>query len=204
MIDLPPILVVDVETTGLDTKRCGLVEIGAVWLTGQRENEEFDRKCRPWEGAVIEPGALEVNGCDWVLDPTVAPESVAIDAFLDWVGEGPVLMAGMNPRFDLEFLRAAFNRSWAEARMKSVKPEFPFPHRTIDLHTLAVTYAIANEASFTGKGLNTDHIMELLGLPVEPRPHRAIQGARCAAEALRILFGIPSLIREAMTGTSAE
>jgi DNA polymerase III epsilon subunit-like protein len=199
MPPLPPILVVDVETTGLDLKAAGLVEIGAVWLTGPRENEEFEIKCRPWQGAIIEQRALEVNGCDWLNDPTVAPECAAMHSFLEWVGFGPVLLAGHNPRYDWEMLKASRDRLYSPALgviVAGEPPEFPFPHRTIDVHSLAVCYAIAAGEEVTGKGIYMDRILSMLGLPEEPKPHRAIRGARAEAEALRVLFGMPNILRD--------
>lgn len=192
MHQLPAILVTDVETTSLNPLLGGLVGIGAEWLTGPRAGQEFEIRCRPRFTAEIEPKAIEVNGCDWLQDMTVAPEGEAVDSFLDWVGEGPVLMAGNNPRFDWEYLRAGHDRSWFSVSMPSLKPDFPFPHRQVDMHSLAIAHAIRHGLEFTSKGIYTDAILEMLGLPPEPKPHLAIAGARATAAALRILLGLPT------------
>lgn len=195
-----PILVVDVETTGLAPKACGLVEIGAHWLSGPRAGEEFEIRCRPFSGAIVQPQAIEVNGCDWLADPHVLGEMEAFDIFLEWVGSGDVLLAGMNPRFDWEFLRASYDRRYAPqpGRITAGKPpKFPFSHRQLDLHSVAIAWAVANQKPFTGKGIYTDAILTMLGLPPEPKPHRAIRGARCEAEAFRVLLGMPSIIAAA-------
>lgn len=191
----PRILVVDVETTGLDERICAIIEIGAQWLTTARAGEEFSVRCRPFEGAYIDPEAMAINGADWMDDPTVASEAAAIDAFLDWAGEGDIILAGMNPRYDLEMLRAAHHRA-VTGLPPMAHPPFPFPHRTVDLHTLAVTWAMAAGEVVPERGLHTDLILTLLGLPEEPKPHRALNGARAEAEALRVLMGIPNTLAE--------
>jgi DNA polymerase III epsilon subunit-like protein len=185
---LPPILVVDVETSGLDPHLNGLVEIGALWITGPRVGEEFDLACRPRPGAVIDGKAIEVNGCNWLGNTGVLTEGQAITEFCSWVGEGKVLLAGMNPYCDLSFLRAAHRQ------LPYPRCTFPFSHRTLDMHTLAIAYAAARGEQIPATGYHTDAILELLGLPPEPRPHRAICGARCEAEAFRILLGYPSAL----------
>ncbi len=190
---VPQILVVDVETTGTQAHLHGIVEIGAVWLSGPCEGSEFMVRCLPRAGARINPEAIAINGCDWLESRDVFSEADAIDCFLDWVKvETPVVLAGMNPYFDLQFLRAAFDYSWEQ--QPHLKPKFPFPHRTLDLHSLAVSYALARGVQIPEKGFYTDAILELLGLPPEPKPHRAIQGARAEAEALRILLGLPNVL----------
>lgn len=204
----PLILVVDIETTSARPQWGGIVEIGAHWLTGPREGSEFEIKCRPPFTVEIQEKALEVNGCDWLNDMTVPPESEAIERFLEWVGgcgENPVLLAGNNPRFDWEFLQAALARRnlgfCVEENEGLLK--LPFPHRQLDLHTLAIASALANSYPCTGNGLYTDAILGMLNLPPEPKPHRALCGARSEAEAFRLLLGLPFIFDQWSPGPLA-
>lgn len=191
------LLVVDVETTGLNARACSILQIGAVWLIGGPEHpacEEFSTDCRAFEGAVIEPKALEVNGCSEgrVSNPVLSTEGEALADFLTWLNlcmgdcPGQVILAGLNPSHDRAFLNEAHKRAGLPGRI-------PFPHRTLDLHSLAVSYALTSGAPVPDKGLYTDAIYELLEMPPEPRPHVAIAGARAEAEAFRVLLGLPSL-----------
>lgn len=192
----PCILVVDLETTDLDEGRGSIIQLGAVWLFGGPEDpdkQEFACDCRAWPGAIVDPGALEVNGASEarVWNPALPVEMEALDLFYAWIqsclseGRGPsVILAGLNPYFDLRWLRAAAARAG--------RSETIFPHRTLDLHTLALHHAVVNGKPVPTKGFKTDGIYELLSLPPEPRPHVAIQGARAEAEALRVLFGLAS------------
>lgn len=197
MANQPSILVVDLETTSLDEHRGSILQIGSCWLMGEPDDEdlqEFEIDCRAYDGALIEAAALEVNGCSEarVWNPTLPTESEAIELFIAWLckccGVGSVIiLAGLNPSFDLRWLNAARKRAGESGKS-------PFPHRTIDLHALAVAYAIAAEKEIPAKGFVTDDIYRLLDLPPEPRPHLAIQGARAESEALRILLGLPNML----------
>lgn len=197
MSSQPRVLVVDLETTALDEHRGSILQMGACWLMGEPEDEdlqEFEVDCRAYHGALVEVEALEVNGCSSarVWNPSLPTESEAIELFLAWLrnccGAGAtIILAGLNPSFDLRWLNAARKRAGETGKS-------PFPHRTIDLHTLAISYAIAAEKEIPAKGFVTDDIYRLLDLPPEPRPHVAIQGARAESEALRILLGLPNML----------
>lgn len=184
------ILVVDLETTCLNEHLGSILQIGATWLIGgpaDHNLQEFSADCHARADALVEDEALEVNGCSRqrVFDATLLSEGSVIQAFVRFVescvGIGsPVILAGLNPGFDLRWLRAAYKRASFST--------FPFRHRTLDLHSLAIDYAIKQGRQIPAQGFYTDEIYQLIGLPPEPRPHVAIQGARAEAEALRSLL----------------
>ena len=171
------LVVVDVETTGLDPLLCSLLSIGAVVpATG----DEFYAECRVWAGARIERRALEVNGCthERCVDPALPSPAEIVRQFITWCHtRGLGVLAGMNPRFDREFLAAMA----PDARL-------PFSHRTVDLHTLAYAMAARRGLLVPASGFHTDAIYALLDLPPEPQPHNALTGARREAEALGLLI----------------
>lgn len=177
---LTSLIVIDVETTGLDPARHGIVEIGAVRMA---DGAEFHRSCHVSPIVEVDPDALRVNGCtpERCRDRNLPSEMQAVRDLIGWVGPGPAILAGMNPRYDLEMLRAVAARG-VDARL-------PFSHRTLDMHTLAVRFAIGAGRAVPPSGFKTDAIYELLGLPPEPRPHLALTGARMEAEALILLLG---------------
>jgi DNA polymerase III epsilon subunit-like protein len=188
---LPRILVVDLETTGLNADRHGILQIGAVWLTGGEG--EFSIDCRMWDDGSIDDKALAFNGCsrERCMDKKMISEGEAVIRFLTWAGDEPFMLAGNNPSFDRSFLNAAFKRGIGETQnIPNLK------HRVLDLHTLAVSYALAKGELVPSRGLYTDEIYAILDLPPEPRPHIAITGARKEAEALRMLMALPSLALE--------
>lgn len=190
----PRILVVDLETTGLNAERHSIVQVGAVWISGAEG--EFSMDCRMHDAAAWTEEAAAVNGLSEArcTDPKLPTESEAIAELLRWIHESagmagdpsPVMLAGLNPSFDRAFIHACLKRSGAANQR-------PFPHRVLDLHTLAVCYAIARGEPVPSRGYYTDEIYALLDLPPEPRPHCAIVGARREAEAMRMLLGIPEI-----------
>lgn len=191
----PRILVVDLETTGLNARVHSIHQIGAVWLTGGVG--EFSMDCRIWPGAAIDPEALSISGrtLEQITDPSLPLEGDAVKALLDWadVECGPggkllMLLAGLNPSFDRAFLH--------EAQLRPSSPKVMarrFPHRVLDLHSLAISYAIGRGEPVPSRGYSTDEIYSVLDMQPEPRPHVAIVGARMEAEALRVLLGLPEL-----------
>lgn len=189
MIQYPPILVVDIETTSAHRGNAGIVEIGAIWLQPRDPLRPFwfEMKCRPHKDCEPhEDGAFAVNGCDWHNDPTVASEHEAIIAFADWIAlfepDTKVIMAGHNVgQFDLVNLQAAFAR---QRGAYNVGLHWPFGIAVLDVHSLACQQAFLHDAPIRNGGMKSGDIQSMLGLPIEPKPHRALCGALLEHRAL--------------------
>ena len=96
------IVVLDLETTGLDPARDAIIEIGAVKVKGDRTEGEFASLINP--GRKLTPFITQLTG---ITDAMLvnAPRLVEMLPRLEeFVGDAPVL--GQNVRFDLGFLRA--------------------------------------------------------------------------------------------------
>jgi DNA polymerase-3 subunit epsilon len=171
----------DVEASGLDPKDCAILSIGAV-DTDDPANQFYD-ECRAWDGAEINDEALEVNGFsreEIGEGSTKKSEAELIRDFLAWATDRPQnrTLVAQNVAFDLSFIQAACRRAGAES---------PFAHRTLDTHPLCwlhmtkrgITPPVMNHRT----AINLDFIMEYCGLPGEPKPHNALTGALCHAEA---------------------
>ena len=94
-------------------------------------------------------------------------------------------IAGENPSFDRDFLKASAQRC---------EIKWLISHRTIDLHSLAYASYLKRGLNLPVKDermdLNADRIFNYVGLPAEPRPHRALVGAKMEAEAFsRLIYG---------------
>lgn len=164
-------IVLDVETSGTNPEVHSLISIGAVdW----NSDAEFYIFGRVWDGAMVDAGALAVNGFKFdEIDGPNCPAnklfpSEMICAFWGWVRslypEGPVVAAGHNVAgFDLRFLQ----------------PMDCWSHRSVDLHSIAF--------GVTGRSLKADDIYRALGMPEEPKPHNALTGAKWEKEALKKL-----------------
>lgn len=179
-------IIVDVETTGLDPQKHSIVSIGA--LDFSNSENQFYLECRIWDGAEIMKEALEINGFseEEIKDPKKKTLEEVIKNFLDWTMEiKEKVLAGVNPSFDRDFLKTSaqrFDIDWMPS------------HRTIDLHSLCYAHYLRRGLKPPMKegrtDLNADKIFEYTGLPEETKPHNALTGTKMEAEALsRIIYG---------------
>lgn len=179
-------LIVDVETTGIDSQKHSIASVGA--LDFRDPQRHFYEECRIWEGAEVTAQALKING--FSAEELHSPEKKALEEivkeFLAWsVSVKGKTIAGENPSFDLDFLRASAMRygiSW------------PFGYRTIDLHSLCYSHylkrGLAPPIKEGRSDLNLDKILDYVQLPPEPQPHNALMGAKLEAEAFcRLIYG---------------
>lgn len=185
-------IVLDVETTGIDPDRHSIVSIGAVdFLHPERK---FYEECKIWDGAIISDEAMAVNGytIEQVTDPNKKSLEEILKMFFKWVleSESHTIM-GHNPIFDLSFLDESAERYHLE---------LPFPHRSLDQHSVCFAHMLAHGITppthNKRSDLNSDKIMEYVGIPTEPKPHIALNGALYEAEAFSRLLYSKNLLPE--------
>lgn len=185
-------IVIDIETTGQDPVKNSILSIGAIDFCNPKH--QFYGECRIWDGASVEPAALEVNGFTraQIIDKSKQSEGELIRAFLEWTKSCKVkTWAGMNPLFDYNFVKAACLRT---------QLGLPFAYRLVDLHTIAYVHILQKGASPAyddrGSKLHTDEILKLAGLARTSLTHNALHDAKIEAEAIsRLVFG-KSLLEE--------
>lgn len=169
-------IIVDVETGGLDPRYNPLLSIGAVEY--EHPYNTFYGEIKPLSGTTSDVRALNVNGIDlkkWNNKPSL--HSV-MNKFYIWIqGTKEQTLAGHNPSFDRDFCNVNFRR----IGLGNV-----FNHRTIDLHSVAFTIFTQKEISFSR--LTSDEIYRLLGILDEPKPHNALNGALWETEAFARLI----------------
>lgn len=179
-------IVVDVEMSGVNPDKNSIVSIGAIdFDTPERR---FYGECRVWEGAHITDEALVVNGYtkEEILDPAKQTPEELIKKFIAWSREcGEHTLMGQNPGTDLWFMENTANRYHIE---------WPFAHRSLDLHTVCAMHMVERRIELPVKNnrsdINSDTIMKYVGIPAEPKPHIAINGALYEAEAFsRLMYG---------------
>lgn len=185
-------IVVDIETTGLDPRKHSIASIGALDF-GNPENQ-FYEECRIWEGADVAADALRVNGFTeaQVKDPKKQSLEAMMQKFVAWTKSvGYLTFAGGNVFFDRDFLHATAQRYTLD---------WIFSYRIIDLHSLAYAHHLSRGILPPSKDsrtdLSVDKILVYTGLPAEPKPHIGIVGAKMEAEAFsRLIYG-KSLLKE--------
>ncbi len=183
-------IVLDIESTGTDFQKHAIVSIGAIDFL--EPTRTFYEECKIWEGAHIDGTALTVNGfgVEEVKRKDKKGEGEIVKNFIDWaMTASEHTIAGQNPFFDLFFIQVACQRAGLN---------FPLAHRIVDMHSVCYLHMIKRgmvpPVEKGRSNLNSDAIMEYVGLPTEPKPHNALNGAKWEAEAFSRLFYDKSLL----------
>lgn len=183
-------IVVDVESSGVDAKLCSLLSVGA--LDFDNPTNQFYMECRAFEGAHVEKGALAVNGFSEkaVHDTKKKTDREVVEAFLEWMKTCKEwTLVGQNPSFDRDFLQETAHRYHIN---------WPLAQRTIDLHSIAYFRLLKRGKEIPRKNnhsdLNLDAILTYVGLPTRTGSHNALDDAMLEAEAFSRLAHQTSLI----------
>ncbi len=116
------IMFYDVETTGLSPEKNALIEVAFQPVINGEKHSTKVFKIRPHEGAIIDDGALKVNGytldqiMSWPEGRTVIKEMIEyLDSF-----EKKFKQGGHNVKFDRGFLKSFFTRNMEYASFFSI------------------------------------------------------------------------------------
>src|SRR3990172_3921357 len=96
------LVALDLETTGLESGRDAIMEIGAIRFRGDRVEAEFSTLINP--GRKVPLHISKLTGITDAMLVKAPPISAVLPELEEFVGEAPVL--GHNVSFDLDFLRA--------------------------------------------------------------------------------------------------
>jgi DNA polymerase III epsilon subunit-like protein len=185
-------IVLDIETSGLYPEKNSIVSIGAVDFLNPEER--FYEECRIWDGAEINPLAIEINGYseEEIRDPNKKSEADIVKNFLDWAKtKENSTIAGQNPSLDVGFIWSAAKRAGERSFLAK---------RVFDLHSVATYHILRRGLPIPlidkKTGIASDDIMKYVGIPPEPKPHIAINGALWELEALYRLIYDKRLLEE--------
>ncbi len=176
---------VDVETTGLDPVKNGILSIGAVDFSNPANT--FYEECRLEKGKEVNEQALEVNGFNEenLRDSSKRELKDVLIDFMKWAQQIEfITLGGHNTSFDRAFLKYA---------AKKYRIPWIFGHRVIDLHSEAIGFYLRKKFQIPMKekkaDVNLDFVLKSVGLLEEPKPHNALTGAKMEAESYhRLLF----------------
>lgn len=101
-----PVVVVDLETTGVSPARSHIIEIGALRVHGDRIVSRFETLVDP--GTEIPPTITSLTGIDREAVEGAPGEHEALLRFSAWVGAGKPPLVAHNATFDAGFLSRAY------------------------------------------------------------------------------------------------
>jgi len=183
-------IVLDIETSGLDNVKCGIWQIGAIDLD---TNEEFleeakiDEEDLILDSRIAKP-VLEVIGKkeENLRDDAKQSQKQLLINFFNWCkGRKLKNCLCQNPQFDLGFI-------WIKARKYGL--EIPLHHRAYDLHSIASLKYFQLNNEFLVKDDHSDmglkNILNFCGMQDNRGVHNALEDCKLTAECfLRITYG---------------
>ena len=159
IMGLNRVLVIDIESTGLDPARHACIEIGAVLLDEELNPvDEFSSLIAPWEGAEINQESMAVNKISIEKLYHASDFRQVVTEFhqrFSSTQSVPVL-AGWNVWFDAAFMRQLYEKAGLK---------WPFGHRFLDIQSVVLFFS-----RFRGMSLEKT-AQALLG---EKQTHRAM------------------------------
>ncbi len=158
--------VVDLETTGLSTDDCSIIEIGAVRISGLECVDSFETLVKPRE--LLPRRITDITGIDDAMLADAPSAAAALPVFRDWLERHPgAPFVAHNASFDSRFVECAFETLGV------------VPYRTPVLCTVRLARRLIPHLG----RFNLDHVCAHFGIRNRAR-HRAMGDASATAMAL--------------------
>jgi len=185
-------IVLDIETSGLDFNKCGLWQIGAIDLDNPKntflEEARIDDEDVILNDLKAKKTVFEVIGKteEELKDKSKQTQKELIENFFKWCKNIKIKNClCQNPQFDLGFI-------WVKARKYGL--EIPIHHRAFDLHSIASLKHFQLNNKFLIKGDHSDmglkNILSFCGIQDNRGVHNALEDCKLTAECFsRIVYG---------------
>ena len=190
-------IIVDLETSGLDFEKAGIWQIGAIEF--ENPDNQFLEEARIDNEDYIDPVALKICGKteDYLRDKNKQSQKQLIGNFLNWINN--INMKNFvceNPQYDM---------GWLLKKISKYNLQINFPHRAYDLHSIASTRYYQVYGKFLLKNNKSDmgltNTLKFCGIKderityngkelVEGKPHDALEDCKLEGECLsRLIYG---------------
>lgn len=169
------LIVVDVETTGIDPSTDSIVQIASCILDPSDLQEERSFSSYVHPESRISPEAKAIHGLSQerlIGAPTLDQTIREFDRFAPQDG----LLCGHNVAFDIAFIKNAY---------KKVGLQYVFDYHSVDLWSLAFFILSARQASLASYDLSS--LSRYFGVKRGTK-HDALEDVRATADILRFLF----------------
>ncbi len=186
-------IVLDIETSGVDFSKCGIWQIGAIDLeTGEEFLEEarIDDSDSVLNDLQSSQTVFEVTGKteEQLRDYTKQSQKRLIENFFNWVENKRIKSCiCQNPQFDLGFI-------FTKARKYNLKIKLHY--RALDLHSIAQVKFFEKNRKLNINlekqrlGLGLPDILDFCGMKDEREKHNALEDCKLTAECFfRLIYG---------------
>jgi DNA polymerase III epsilon subunit-like protein len=192
-------IVLDIETSGLNALKNGVWQIGAIDLDNLQD--VFLGESRIDDDDIVNLEALSMfdKTEEALRDINNSSQREMLEKFIRWLEDKKERnFLCQNPGFDVNFIIV---------RMKKYGLKFPFHHRSYDLHSIAQLRYFQLNKKFLIKGdhsgMSLTEVLKFVGIPdlrvkmdenekmiKEGKPHNALEDAKLTAECFnRIVYG---------------
>lgn len=191
-------IVLDIETSSADPYNWSVLSIWA--LEFENPENQFYGECRLLDWAEVQEKALEVNWftLSQIKDDTKQTVYDLLNNFSNWfknIRDRTIWWHNVG-YFDLRFLEENAKKVNAQVEFWLLK----WNYRTVDLHSVCYSYLISKKIEIPFKNnqsaINLDFVLQLVWLPMEPRPHNWLNWAKYEAEAFSRLLYWRKLLKE--------
>jgi DNA polymerase III epsilon subunit-like protein len=183
-------IILDIETSGIDKMRCGVWQIGAIDLNNPKEFFLQEGRIDE-EDEIVNSGkkpVLEVIGKteEELRNKKKQSQKELLINFFKWIEQRPILnFLCQNPQFDVAFL---------EIKAMRYGLKIPFHYRSFDLHSFAQKKYFDLNGNFLIKERHSDmglkNILNFCGMQDNREAHNALEDCKLTGECFsRIVFG---------------
>ncbi len=185
-------IILDIETSGLDPQENGIWQIGAIEL--ENPKNQFLEEAKIDNKDLTQPGALEITNKteEQLRDSNTQSQTQLLINFFEWVNKINIKMSiCQNPAFDLSFIKI---------KAKKYNLTYPFHHRSLDLHSVAQTIQFKTKQKFkildNKSDMGLSNILEFVGMSDNRNAHNALEDAKLTAECFSRLIYNKNLLEE--------
>jgi len=185
-------IILDIETSGLNSQKNGIWQIGAIEL--ENPENQFFEEARIDNEDTIQQGALEITNTteQQLRNPNKQSQKQLLINFFTWINTINIkIPVCQNPTFDLSFIKT---------KAKKYNLTYPFHHRSFDLHSIAQTIQFKTKQKFlifdNKSDMGLSNILGFVGMFDNRQAHNALEDAKLTAECFSRLIYNKNLLKE--------
>lgn len=179
-------MVLDLETSGLDYVKNSILSIGAIEF--ENPSNQFYIECRLADGTEADPESMAVNGftMEEITSDDKEDLKSALLKFCKWMDTlKDRTIGGHNVQFDIRFLKHYF---------KIFDIDYKIGSRCVDTYALTYVHFLQRGVRPPMKDNKADITSNVAfsycGLEKEPMPHNSLTGVKMMAESMsRLIYG---------------